>query len=86
MDVGKIIIALIAALVLIALTAVVTALVTIRYQKKLAESTIGSAEDKAREIIDEALKTAETKKREALLEVKEESIRHSAIRRCFSNC
>ena len=43
--------------------------------KKNAEGTIGNAEDKAREIIDEALKTAEAKKREALLEVKEESIR-----------
>ncbi|MDF2590447.1 MAG: binding metal dependent phosphohydrolase, partial [Anaerocolumna sp.] len=35
----------------------------------------GSAEEKAREIIDEALKTAETKKREALLEAKEESLK-----------
>ncbi len=35
----------------------------------------GTAEVKAREIIDEALKTAETKKREALLEAKEESIK-----------
>lgn len=39
------------------------------------ESKIGSAEEKAREIIDEAVKTAETKKRESLLEIKEESIR-----------
>ena len=45
------------------------------YHKKVSEAKIGSAEEKAREIIDEALKTAETKKREALLEVKEESIR-----------
>ena len=36
---------------------------------------IESAEAKAREIIDSALKTAEEKKREGLLEVKEESIR-----------
>ena len=41
------------------------------YHKKVSEAKIGSAEEKAREIIDEALKTAETKKREALLEVKE---------------
>ena len=53
----------------------VTAVVAISYRKKVVESTIGNAEDKAREIIDEALKTAETKKRESLLEVKEESIR-----------
>ena len=39
------------------------------------EGKIGNAEQKAREIIDDALKTAETKKRESLLEIKEESIR-----------
>jgi ribonuclease Y len=44
------------------------------YQKKLTETTIGNAESKAREIVDEALKTAESQKREALLQVKEESI------------
>ena len=43
--------------------------------KKGIEQKIGNADDKAREIIDEALKTAEAKKREGLLEVKEESIR-----------
>ena len=45
------------------------------YRQKTYESKIGSAEEKSREIIDEALKTAETKKREALLEAKEESLR-----------
>ena len=39
------------------------------------EGKIGNAEQKAREIIDDALKTAETKKRESLLEIKEESIK-----------
>ena len=53
----------------------VTIAVTSSYQKNAAAKTIGTAEDKAREIIDEALKTAEAKKREGLLEVKEESIR-----------
>ena len=59
--------------------AVVVAFITwnaaISYRKNTYESKIGSAEEKSREIIDEALKTAETKKREALLEVKEESLR-----------
>jgi ribonuclease Y len=45
------------------------------YYKNAANSKIGNAEDKAREIIDEAVKTAETKKREALLEAKEENIK-----------
>ncbi len=53
----------------------VSALVAINYQKKMVEAKLGNADEKAREIIDEALKTAETKKRESLLEVKEESIR-----------
>ena len=43
--------------------------------KKDYVSKMGSAEEKARAIIDEALTTAETKKRESLLEVKEESIK-----------
>ena len=68
-------VAIIAVVVLIAATAAVSIVITTNYQKKSAASTIGNAEEKAREIIDEALKTAETKKRESLLEVKEESIR-----------
>jgi len=47
----------------------------ITYRIKVYEAKIGSAEEKAREIIDEALKTAETKKREALLEAKEEALK-----------
>lgn len=47
----------------------------IAYHIKLVESKVGTAEEKAKEIIDEAIKTAETKKREALLEAKEESIK-----------
>ena len=45
-------------------------------EKKVVESKIGSAEEKAREIIDEAMKTAEAKKREGLLEVKEEALKN----------
>ncbi|MDE7044841.1 MAG: Rnase Y domain-containing protein, partial [Acetatifactor sp.] len=63
------------ALVSILVTAVATTFIVSAYQKKVAASTVGNAQEKAREIIDEALKTAETKKRESLLEVKEESIR-----------
>jgi ribonuclease Y len=47
----------------------------IAHRKKSYEAKIGSAEEKSREIIDEALKTAETTKREAVLEAKEESIK-----------
>ncbi len=57
------------------ISALVAALVTYSVHKKKVEKKIGNAEDKAREILDDALKTAEAKKREGLLEVKEESIR-----------
>lgn len=57
------------------IVAFVTWKAAISYRIKFVESKVGSAEEKAREIIDEALKTAETKKREALLEAKEESLR-----------
>ena len=53
----------------------VTYFVTVSKLKNDANSKIGNADVKAREIIDDALKTAETKKKEALLEVKEESLR-----------
>ena len=62
----------------IALAVVITALivwnVAISYRKKVVESKIGSAEEKAREIIDEAVKTAETKKREGLLMARDQAI------------
>ena len=65
----------IAVVVAIAVTAIVVYFVTSAYHKKVTEAKIGNAEEKAREIIDEAVKTAETTKREAMLEAKEESIR-----------
>ena len=55
--------------------ALATGLIVTMVQKKSSKSTISNAQNKAREIIDDALKTAEAKKRESLLEVKEESIR-----------
>ncbi|MCR5836894.1 MAG: ribonuclease Y [Lachnospiraceae bacterium] len=55
--------------------ALVSSLITSFYKKNVSEKKIGSAEDKAREIIDNALKTAETKKKEALLEAKEENLK-----------
>ncbi|MDF2685300.1 MAG: Hydrolase superfamily [Clostridia bacterium] len=42
------------------------------YRKRIAEATIGSAEEKAKDIVNEAVKSAETKQKEALLEAKEE--------------
>ena len=66
---------LIAVVVTLVIAIPLAILVSTNYQKKASNLKIGSAEEKAREIIDEALTTAETKKREGLLEIKEESIR-----------
>ena len=56
--------------------AVISHFVTVSNLKKNAESKIGNADSKAREIIDDAVKTAEAKKKESLLEIKEESIKN----------
>ncbi|MDD3174429.1 MAG: ribonuclease Y [Herbinix sp.] len=72
LEVLKIVIAVILTL---AVVAPLTWKIATSYRIKVYEAKIGSAEDKAREIIDEALKTAETKKREALLEAKEEALK-----------
>ena len=50
-------------------------LITSLYHKNVAVKKIDSAESKARTIIDDALKAAETRKKELLLEAKEESIK-----------
>jgi len=68
-------IVVIAIAVTLVVTAILTWIIAIAYRKKVYEAKIGSADEKAREIIDDALKTAETKKREALLEAKEESLK-----------
>ena len=50
-------------------------LLGVTYRKKVSEREISSAEEEAKRIINEGIKTAENKKREALLEAKEESHR-----------
>jgi len=68
MDVLQIIIVLLVAVVF----AVVGLLLGIAYRKRVSEREISSAEDEAKRIINESIKSAENKKREALLEAKEE--------------
>ncbi len=67
---------------LVLIVVVIVALAAFSFGKKQGtreyEQKVGSAETRARSIIDDAVKTAETKKREALLEAKEESIRNKA--------
>ena len=72
MPIGVAIIAIVAAIIV---TAVAVWFISMNYQKNSANSKIGNAEEKARGIIDDAVKTAEAKKRESMLEIKEESIK-----------
>ena len=50
----------------------------IQYRKKVAEKEISSAEEEATRILNEAIKSSESKKREVLLEAKEESLKSRA--------
>mgnify|MGYP002854708108 CR=1 FL=1 len=70
---------IIVVLALVAVAAIIAAIVlprsaVARYRKE-SDEKIGSAEDKARSIIDDAVKGAEEKKREIMLEAKEESLK-----------
>ena len=68
-------VAIIAVVVTLVVAVPVTMVINNNYHKKVSEKKVGSAEEKAREIIDDAVKTAESKKREALLEAKEDALR-----------
>ena len=61
--------------VTLVIVAPITWVVSSKAINKSNDEKIGNANERAREIIDEALKAAETKKKEALLEVKEESLK-----------
>ena len=47
-----------------------------RYRKNVSEKEISSAEEEGKRIINEAIKSAENKKKEALLEAKEEILKN----------
>ena len=69
------IVAFVAVAITLLIAVPVACKVAVSNKVKQDAEKIGTAEEKARNIIDEALKTAETKKREALLEAKEESLK-----------
>ncbi len=66
---------IITAVVSLVVGAAIAWLVTSLVHKNVSDKKVGSAEERARAIIDDALKTAETRKKELLLEAKEESIK-----------
>lgn len=71
-DVVSLIIGILAAL---AIAIPATTVISSAIRKKKYDEKVGTAEEKARQIIDDAVKNAEAKKRESMLEIKEESIR-----------
>ena len=78
-EIDPITIALIAGVVVLAIGCVVTYRVGfssgVKHRMKVAEKELGSAEEKAKSILADAEKAANSKKREALLEAKEENQR-----------
>ena len=66
---------IITALVAIVITAVIAFPAGVQWRRKVAEKEISSAEDEAKRIMNEAIKSAESKKREALVEAKEEILK-----------
>ncbi|MDO4490168.1 MAG: ribonuclease Y [Lachnospiraceae bacterium] len=69
------IVAVVAVIVAVLIAVPVASNIAVTKKVQQDAEKVGTAEEKARNIIDEALKTAETKKREALLEAKEENLR-----------
>ena len=69
-------IAAVVAVVLAVISGTICFRLGISHRKKIAEAQIGSAEAEAKRLIDEAVKTAESKKRESLLSAKEEIIKN----------
>lgn len=67
--------AIIVCIVVAVVAALISAFVAIAVRKSTVEKKIGSAEGKAREIIDEAIKDAEAQKKELLLEAKEDNLK-----------
>ena len=63
---------ILAAIVAFVVGAVVMFPIAVNYRKRTAEKEIGSAEEEAKRIINESIKSAENKKREMLVEAKEE--------------
>ena len=52
--------------------AVIAFFVGVQYRKRVAEADLGSAEEEAKRIVSDAIKTAESKKKESLVEAKDE--------------
>ena len=64
-----------AAIALVLVAGVVAFFLGVKYRMKVAEAELGSAEEEAKRLISDAIKTAESKKKESLVEAKDEIYR-----------
>lgn len=62
----------ITAVVALALGGVIAFKLGVSYRRKVAEAELGSAEDEAKRIVSDAIRTAESRKKESLVEAKDE--------------
>ncbi|MBC8584648.1 ribonuclease Y [Youxingia wuxianensis] len=72
MSIGKIILFVICGIIVFTIIAVIAFLLGVQYRKKAAESALGSAEEEAKRLISDAIKSSESKKKEAIIEAKDE--------------
>ncbi len=73
MGMGRIILFAAGGLVIFAVLFALIFFLGVHYRKKIAEAELGSAEEEAKRILSEAIKAADSKKKEAAIEAKEES-------------
>ena len=73
------IVVIIVAVILCVAAAIIGFNMGIAHRKKIAEAEFGSAEEKAKSIVSEAEKNAQAKKRELMLEAKEEILKQKRV-------
>ncbi len=72
---GSTIINILIVVIVVIIASTIAFYLGVMYRKNIAEAQIGTAEQKARQIIDDAIKEGDAKKREAELDLKDEKLR-----------
>ncbi len=72
MSSGDILVCVITGIIALVVGLIIAFPVGVAYRRRVAEAELGSAEEEARRIVNESIKTAESRKKEALVEAKDE--------------
>ena len=72
MSSGDVLVCVIVGIIALVVGLIIAFPVGVAYRRKVAEAELGSAEEEARRIVNESIKTAESRKKEALIEAKDE--------------